>query len=212
MLRIFALVCLLAATPAAQVRFTGVLTRSAPSATCPEGGFTLAHVDARQADVRLASSALELDDYLGVNAVFTADASSAKCASWEITSVDVQPSAALSTCGNAVPGCPVRLRIGPPDQLGQYLLFFSLAPDFAPLDPSLGTLLLRGPTLLTGGATFGTEGAVDLVVPTHPVLTGTSFWFQAARRDVAPVGSWAMTNAIRVTVLPETAACSDSDC
>jgi hypothetical protein len=97
--------------------------------------------------------------------------------------------------------------------IGQYWLFWSLAPAFLPIDASFGTLLLAAPIhLLATGLTSGANAAVDFQVPNNPSVIGLNVWLQGARRDVGPVGPIELTNSVCLTVQGPSPPCTQPGC
>ncbi len=163
-------------------------------------------------DVTLASAVIDLDALIGQNVRLTGKLTGAPCATLDVGASE-PPVATLISCGNPVPGCGMRFRVGPSGVIGQYWLFYSPFSDVVPLSPQKGTLLLGNPFfLLASGLTFGDEAAVDIVLPSDTSLTGVEVFLQGARRDVGPVGPIQFSNAICFTILGPSPPCVSTDC
>lgn len=161
---------------------------------------------------RLKSTTLDLNKYVGKPFEFTAQLGGVTCEVWNVTSVAL-PKGTLTHCGSAALGCPMRLRVGPSGVIGQWFLWYSLASDFQPLDPTTGTLMLGAPLhFLASGPTAGPNQTFDFVMPTDPALIGLKFFTQGARMDIGPVGPLTLTNPTCFTVAPFLPPCGPANC
>jgi hypothetical protein len=198
----------LAARPApAQVVFTGEIEKATLASFCQEETHVL-----ECAGVLLKSSALDLAAFEGKVFEFTAEARGVECLIYDVTAVE-SASAHLVRCGNPVPGCPMRFRVGPTGVIGQYWLWLALSPTFLPLDQVTGTWMLNPPFFLLGsGLTFGDGSAVDIVLPPDPSLTGLTLFLQGARQDIGPIGPIELTNPLCFQILGPSPPCFEPDC
>jgi hypothetical protein len=214
--RAFGAALLLGGPLAAQATFTGVIQPASLATFCQEETHYLtcsASTPAAPTGLLLKSSTLDLSLWEGQNAVFTAVPRGVECEIWDVIDVHVPPPATLVVCGAPVPGCEMRLRVGPSGVLGQYWLYVSLAPGFVPINPVKGTLLIAEPLIfVASGSTAGLDATVDFTLPTMPLLTGLSLWFQGARRDIGPIGPVQLTNAVCLTILGPSPPCHSIDC
>jgi hypothetical protein len=125
--------------------------------------------------------------------------------------------AVLRHCGTPMPGCTIKLQVGP-GALGQWALFASFAPGFLPLGcapPGFtldGTLLLQSPTVLAIGMFPGPWGELLVPIPSTPALQGLRVWFQGARRDIGPIGPAQLTNSEVITIVPFMPPCGGINC
>ena len=155
----------------------------------------------------LRSLVLDLDKYVGKPWEFTATLAGVECPIWYITKA-VPAKGTLVYCGNAVPGCPIRMRVGPTGVIGQWYLWYSATPDFLPIDPVLGTAMLGGNIkFLATGNTFGATATYDTTVPNAPGLVGLNIYAQGARRDVGPIGPFTLTNPVCFKILGPSPPC-----
>lgn len=215
-LSIGAALVLSAEVAAAQITFTGFIEPATLASFCQEETHFLTCTGPSPgfpSGVLLKSSAVDLDKFVGKNTKFTAIERGVECTIYDVIDAVTPPPATLVVCGNPVPGCPMRFRVGPSGVIGQYWLFFSTGPAFLPQTMFEGTILIASPaTLLASGQTFGPTAAVDVTVPPNVSLTGMSFWFQGARQDIGPVGPIQLTNAVCLTVLGPSPPCFLPDC
>jgi hypothetical protein len=191
-------VAFLASAASAQVTFTGVIEKVTLPSICQEETHFLTCTGPSPSSptgVRLKSSTLDLSPFEGKVATFTAQARGVTCLIYDISAVDTTPAASLVMCGTPGLGCPMRFRIEPSTSLGEFWLFLSGSPGFTPIDPVTGTVLLGPGFILVAHGTTPT-GAVDVVIPSDPALTGLSLWLQGARRDVGPLGPITATNSV----------------
>jgi hypothetical protein len=151
----------------------------------------------------LTSSTIDLDLYLGKNVKLYGN------------KVEIPPPATLAICGTFGFGCPARVRSGP-GGISQHALWVSLKPALVPLNPSKGSFLLAEPFLLIGlqAGGFPPEGAAfDFFIPAGPpALAGVPIYFQAARRDIGPVGPMHLSNAVCMEIVGFVLVCWDPDC
>jgi len=160
----------------------------------------------------LKSTTLNLDQYVGKPFTFTATLGGVTCAIWNVTSVSIAK-ATLTHCGSAALGCPMRMRVGPTGVIGQWFLWYSLASDFQPLDPTTGTLMLGAPFhFLASGPTAGANPTFDFVMPSDPALIGLDIFAQGARMDIGPVGPPTLTNPTCFTIAPFLPPCGPLNC
>jgi len=189
---------LLAGAASAQVVFTGVIEKVTLPSICQEETHFLTCTGptaGAPTGVRLKSTTLDLTQYEGKVATFTAQPRGVTCLIYDVTAVDTTPDAWLEMCGTAGLGCPLRFRVQPSPSLGQYWLWLSASPGFTPIDPITGTVLLGpGFVLVAQGST--PPGQIDVVVPVDLALVGLDLWVQGARRDVGPIGPIQTTNAV----------------
>lgn len=210
-----ALAALVGSGLSAQITFTGVIEKAQLASFCQEETHYLTcsgPLPSSPSGVLLKSSTLDLTPFEGKLWKFTALPRGVECLILDV--IDVQPATAtLVYCGNPVPGCPMRFRVGPTGVIGQWFLFSSLKPGFSPIDPVTGTLLLGPPVrFLKSGPTFGTGATFDIVLPPDVSLTGVSLWLQGARMDVGPVGPLEATNAVCFTILGPSPPCISPGC
>ncbi len=207
-LALASLLALCAPAAHAQITFTGRIEKAFLPSICQEETHILVCNGAR-----LKSSTLNLDPFIGSNVKLFAVARGVTCTIYDVTAVG-PPTATLDFCGNPVPGCPVRFRVGPSGVIGQYWLFMSFGSAFLPLGTTAGTQLIANPVFLIAmGPTSGPPNdVVDLVVPPDPVFTGLSLWFQGIRQDVGPIGPPELTNAICLTILGPSPPCIQPGC
>jgi hypothetical protein len=188
----------LAGLASAQVVFTGVIEKAALPSICMEETHYLtctAPDPAAPTGVLLKSTTLDLNQFVGQVASFTAVTAGVTCLIYDVTAVDTTPPAWLEMCGTAGLGCPLRFRVQPSSALGQYWLWMSPSPGFSPIDPVTGTALLGpGFVLVAQGST--PPGRFDVVVPADAALIGLDLWLQGARRDIGPLGPVQATNAV----------------
>jgi len=188
----------LASVSAAQVTFTGVIQKVTLPSICQEETHFLTCTGSSPSSptgVLLKSSTLDLTPFEGKVATFTAQPRGVTCLIYDITAVDTTPAATLVMCGTPGLGCPLRFRIEPSASIGEFWLFLSGSPGFAPVDPVTGTVLLGSGFILVAHGTTP-PGSLDVVIPSDPALTGLALWLQGARRDVGPVGPITATNAV----------------
>ncbi|MFT4709892.1 MAG: hypothetical protein ACI9D0_000987 [Bacteroidia bacterium] len=160
----------------------------------------------------LRSLVLDLDKYVGKPWEFTATLAGVECPIWYVT--EAKPAkGTLVFCGNPVPGCPIRMRVGPTDVIGQWLLWYSATPGFLAIDPVLGTAMLGGNIrFLATGNTFGTTATYDANLPTAPGLVGLTIYAQGARRDTGKIGPFTLTNPVSFKILGPSPPCIVPDC
>ena len=155
----------------------------------------------------LRSTVLNLDKYVGKPYEFTATLAGVECPIWYITAA-VPAKGTLTFCGNAVPGCPIRMRVGPTGVIGEWMLWYSTQAAFAPIDPIFGTVMIGPPyEFLGAGLTFGPTAAFDAVVPQSPGITGLKVFAQGIRRDIGKIGPWTLTNPECFTILGPSPPC-----
>jgi len=120
----------------------------------------------------------------------------------KVSEVEEPPPATLVACGSFVPGCTVKFVICP-GGLSQFGLWVALDQGYKPITPLKGTWLLGEPFFLIA---LGFDGAacheVVFDVPAMPILVDVPVWFQAARREIGPVGPLQLTNVECVTLQP----------
>jgi hypothetical protein len=100
-----------------------------------------------------------------------------------------------------------------PGGLSAWFLFAAWGPGFAPLHPAKGAWLRsEGAWLLSQGLGGGACHEPGGTIPNAPGLVGLSFWLQAARLDIGPIGPLALSNAVCVTITPFMPPCADPGC
>ncbi len=197
----------LASLSSAQVVFTGVIEKATIPSFCQEETHILTC-----SGVRLKSSTLDLSKYEGINTKFTADSRGVTCTIYDVTAAE-PPTATLVACGNPVPGCPMRFRVGPTGVIGQWLLFLAFDSAFVPMTAPLGSLQLATPIVfLAQGQTFGPTAALDVNLPNNLALSGLELHMQGLRQDIGPVGPLELTNAICFTILGPSPPCIQPGC
>ena len=203
----FAAASLLPAPAGAQTVFTGVIEEATLASFCQEE----THVVTCNGTL-LKSTTLDLDKYIGVPTKFRANLRGVECPIYDV--FDASPaSSTLVACGNPVPGCPMRFRVGPTGVIGQWWLYLSLQPTFVPINPTLGTVQIQQPAILIGnGLTFGETAALDVVLPETVAYTGLTLYLQGIRQDVGPIGPPELTNSICFTILGPSPPCFLPDC
>lgn len=207
---------LIAPALSAQVTFTGVIEKATLASFCQEESHFLTCTGfspSSPTGVLLKSSTLDLDKFEGKVTRFRAFPRGVECNIYDVFEAQIPAPATLAVCGNPVPGCPMRLRVGPTGVIGNYFLFLSTQPAFIPLDDTLGTLLIAPPLYFVGaGQTFGPTAAFDFTLPSNPNLSGKSLWYQGVRQDIGPVGPPMLTNAICFTILGPSPPCFLPNC
>lgn len=209
------LTCGLGSAASAQVVFTGKIEPATLASICQEETHVLTCtglLPGSPTGVLLKSSSLDLDAYVGKVWKFTAFPRGVECPVWDVVAV-AAPTATLTFCGSPTPGCPVRFRVGPSGVLGVWALFVSGGPDFAPVSPTAGTILIAPPGLLfAAGYTTGDTETLDFTIPPDVSLTGASLWWQGVRRDIGPIGPLELTNAACWTITGPSPPCILPDC
>jgi len=191
----------------AQVTFTAILEKATVPSICQEE----THVVACNG-TKLKSTTLDLNGYLGKPYRFTAVPAGVTCLIWNVTSVG-PAEATLTHCGSAVPGCPMRLVVGPTGPLGQWFLWYSTTSAFQPLDPVSGTLMLGPPYLFAGtGYSAGTSTSFDFVMPSLPALVGLEIFAQGANMAIGPAGPLHLSNPTCFSILPPMPPCIQPGC
>lgn len=166
--------------------------------------------------VYLRSSLVNLAPYVGQVVRVTGSDIGLTCRVVDVFTVSAPP-AQLTGCGTPMPGCPIRLRVGPAS-LGQWALFGSFTSGFVPLgcsppDGIDGTILLGLPTFaLASGLLTGTGGEHTIQIPAVPALAGVRVWFQGARQDLGPVGPPQLTNVVEMQLVPFMPVCGPVNC
>lgn len=198
---------LCAAPASAQVVFTGAIEPAPLASFCQEETHVLAC-----SGTLLKSSTLDLEKFEGVLTKFTAVERGVECKIFDI--IDAVPATStLVSCGNPVPGCPMRFRVGPSGVIGQWFLFLSFDSAFTPINPVLGTAQIAAPASLLGsGPTFGTGAALDITLPGSIALSGLELHLQGMRQDIGPVGPLELSNSICFTILGPSPPCILPDC
>lgn len=160
----------------------------------------------------LKSSVINLTPFEGVVTTFTAVSRGVTCQMYDVQSA--QPAVAdLVTCGTAAPGCTVRMRVGPSGGVGQWILFRSPTPTFAPLAALGGTLQIGPPLIFVGaGNTSGPTAFLDILIPNDLGLVGLTQFFQGASRSTSPVTPWQLTNSVCVQIGSPTVPCVTPGC
>ncbi|MCI0548568.1 MAG: hypothetical protein L0027_14950 [Candidatus Rokubacteria bacterium] len=203
-----------AGAASAQVTFTGVIEKATLPSICQEETHFLTCTGPSPdapTGVLLKSSTLDLSSFEGQVATFTAQPRGVTCLIYDITAVDPTPAPTLEMCGTPGLGCPLRFRIHPSSAIGEFWLFLSGSPGFAPIDPVTGTVLL-GPGFVLVAHGMTPPGQVDVVVPADPALTGLELWLQGARRDIGPIGPITATNAVCFEIPGFVFVCETPDC
>jgi hypothetical protein len=126
--------------------------------------------------------------------------------------------AVLRHCGTPMPGCPIKLQVGP-GALGRWALFASFGQGVLPLGcapPGFwldGTFFLAVPAeTLSLGFFGGAWGEYTIPIPAIMSLAGMRLWFQGARQDIGPIGPVQFTNAEQITVVPFMPPCGGINC
>jgi hypothetical protein len=208
----FALAAPLAAqaTDPPEVAFTGVVQKFPGVSVCVPPTHVLACSDGT---FFLMSSTLDLDLYVDKNVKLYGQQADI-CPIYDIHAVESPPPATLAICGTGGLGCPIRLRSGP-GGISMHALWASLKPGLVPLNPVKGSFLLGEPFFLVGltSGGFPAEGApFDLTIPSNPILTGVTLYFQSARRDIGPAGPLNFANAACIEVVGFVFVCHTPDC
>lgn len=193
-----------------EVAFTGVVQKYSGISVCVAPTHML---DCTGDTFKLVSSTLDLDLYVGKNVKLYAQKADI-CPIYDVHAVEEPPPATLAICGTGGLGCPIRLRSGP-GGISQHALWVSLKPDLVTLNPSKGSFMLAQPFYLMGiqSGGFPAEGAAfDLTIPPNPILTGVTLYFQAARRDVGPVGPLHLSNNACIEIVGFVFVCHSADC
>lgn len=186
----------------------------------PVGGFTTCMQGETHriagTSVFLRSATVNLGSYVGQLVRVTGSDIGITCRVVDVATVS-NPPALLTGCGTPMPGCPIRLRVGP-SSLGQWALFGSFTSGFVPLgctppDGIDGTILLGQPTFaLASGLLTGTGGEHTIQIPAVPALAGVRVWFQGARQDIGPVGPPLLTNVVEMQLVPFMPVCGPVNC
>lgn len=201
------LACLPTSLAHAQAAFTAVIEKATLPSICQEE----THVVTCNG-TKLKSTTVDLNNYLGKPYLFTANLEGVTCDIWNVTAVSAPP-ATLVHCGSAVPGCPMRLRVGPTGPLGQWFLWYSTKSAFQPLDPVTGTLMLGPPYIFAGtGYSAGTSTTFDFTLPSNPALIGLKIFAQGAHQSIGPVGPLRLSNPTCFTILPPMPPCTQPNC
>lgn len=164
----------------------------------------------------LKSQMLDLNAFVGqLVRVVGADVG-VTCRVLEVTQV-TPPHAVLRWCGSPMPGCPIRLQVGP-GALGYWWLFGAFGPGYLPvgcggLEWIDGTAFLQLPPVAVAQGFFtGPWGEYVLQLPPNPSLVGAQVWFQGLRQDVGPVGPMQLTNVETFTITPFLPPCAGINC
>jgi hypothetical protein len=164
----------------------------------------------------LRSRAVDLNRYLGQLVRVEGPDIGVTCNILEVTAV-TNPHAILNWCGTAMPGCPIKLQVGP-GAIGRWALFGSFGPGYLPLGCGGiewidGTVFMLLPAVSLGGGMFpGPWGEIVLPIPPSMSLVGTRVWFQGARQDIGPVGPVQLTNVQLITITPFMPPCGSINC
>ena len=192
--------------------FTGEVLPLGGPTLCQNGAFFLdcsGPVPGQQNGIVVTSQNLDLAKYVGDILEWSGSYTSGPCPTLDVSSV-APPAATLVRCGNPVPGCPVRLRVGPSGEIGQWSLYLSTAPAFLPIGDA--TLLIAKPIFAGSGLLFGDTQTFDVTLPADVALSGLSLWFQGTRQSIGPVGPLRLTNAECLTILGPSPPCILPDC
>ncbi|QDU66003.1 hypothetical protein [Engelhardtia mirabilis] len=193
--------------------FTGVIESLPGPGPCNDAKYYLkcsGPLAGSQDGIHVRSLTVDLSPFVGQIIQYTSTYTPGPCASLSVLTAQL-PQATLVKCGNAVPGCPMRLRVGPSGEIGQWSLYYSLAPAFLPILPD-ATLLISNPQFLAAGLLFGDTATFDFTVPSGPSVTGLSIWFQGTRQSIGPVGPLRLTNAECLTILGPSPPCFEPGC
>ena len=208
---IFAAALLLAAVPAQNICVTGVLEPS---------GFTICmqgethHL--ADTPVFLRSNTINLNAFLGQNVRVEGTDIGLLCRVLDVTSA-TPAGATLELCGTPMPGCSIKLKVGP-GAIGQWALAASFGSGFLPLgcappDMLDGTWLLGTPAVTLVVAPFtGPFGEYIWPLPNDPSLQGIQLMFQGARQDFGPIGPIQFTNVLPVQLIPFMPPCGSINC
>jgi len=166
--------------------------------------------------VMLKSSLVNLSQYVGQLVRVEGRDVGLVCNVLDVTAV-TPTYAQLETCGTPMPGCPIKVKVGP-GAIGRYAILASFGPGFLPIgcappDFVDGTMLLRSPAITLVVAMFpGPYGEFVWQIPNQPSLQGVQIWFQGARQDIGPVGPVQLTNSVRLLIVPFMPPCGGINC
>ncbi|HEX6812856.1 MAG TPA: hypothetical protein VF384_14615 [Planctomycetota bacterium] len=164
----------------------------------------------------LRSTVVPLAQFVGQNVRVQGPDIGLVCRVLDVTAIFPAP-ARLESCGTPMPGCSMRFKLTP-GAIGQYGLFGSLGPGFAPLgcappDVFDGSLLLGWPLHTFVIALFtGPAGDYVWPLPNTPAIQGVQVWMQGARQDIGPIGPIQFTNLVRFTIVPFMPPCGGINC
>ena len=204
-----------AQAPTQLVTFTGKISPADVPATpfCEGAKYVLdcsGAIPGGQTGIPVRSDQLDLSKLVGEVLEYSGGWTPGPCTSLDVFSA-AKPVATLVRCGNPVPGCQIRFRVGPSGEIGQWVLYFSAAPAFLPLGED-ATLLLSAPQFLASGLLFGDTATYDVSIPPDISLTGVNLWFQGTRQSIGPVGPLRLTNAECLTIWGPSPPCVLLDC
>jgi len=166
--------------------------------------------------VYLRSNLLNLNQFLGQLVRIEGNDIGLVCHVLDVSAVRPAP-ATLTSCGTPMPGCSMKLKVGP-GAIGRYALVASFGSGFQPMGCSPpdwldGTLLLGSPSYTLAFAMFGGPfGEYVWPIPNQPSLQGVQIWFQGVRQDIGPVGPIELTNVLRVQLVPFMPPCGSINC
>lgn len=203
---------LLAIAPAqSRVCITGVVEAVGPTICMQGETHRLAATS-----VYLRSNVINLGQFVGQNVRVDGNDIGLLCHVLDVTAVS-PARARLELCGTPMPGCSIKLKVGP-GAIGRYALAVSFGPGYLPLGCSPpdfldGTWLLGSPAITLVVATFGGPfGEYVWPIPNNPSLQGVQLRFQGARQDIGPVGPVEFTNVLPVGLVPFMPPCGSINC
>lgn len=200
------LAALLAPAIQAQVvSFSGIIEKYDQPSICQEQSHRLTCNGAW-----LKSNAVDLKQFEGTNATFTALKRGVTCTVYDVLTAQDE-AFELIQCGSPVPGCKMRFKVAPSGMIGQAYYFYSLTPGL--LDLGGLTLLLGTPFYSLGSAPMGGLAPhVEVTLPANPGLTGAQVYLQAVWHSIGPVGPLHTTNATCFTILGPSPPCQSLGC
>jgi hypothetical protein len=206
---LFAVTTLAAQAP---VCITGVL-EPVPGPTICQQGETHWFAAAR---VYLKSSTVNLAAHVGSTVRIEGTDVGLLCHVIDVTQIFDPAPVVLTSCGSAMVGCGVRVRVNGPG-LGFVLLAASTNRAYQPLGcgaASLhGTVLLAQPIATLVGMVDG-NGTVSALasIPPNPAFLGAQLWFQGAHLPIGPVGALELSDVVEIVVAPLLPPCAPTNC
>jgi hypothetical protein len=202
-----------AALPAQNpVCITGVLAPVPGPTICQQGE---THWFAA-AGVYLKSSTVNLAAHVGSTVRIEGNDVGLLCHVIDVTQLFDPAPVVLVSCGSAMLGCGVRVRVNGPG-LGFVLLAASTGRGYQPLGCGgatlHGTVLLGQPIVTLVGQVDGNGTASALAsIPPNPAFLGAQLWFQGAHLPIGPVGALELSDVLQVIVAPLLPPCAPTNC
>jgi hypothetical protein len=196
----------------APVCITGLL-EPLPGPTICQQGETHWFAAAR---VYLKSSTVNLAAHVGSTVRIEGTDVGLLCHVVDVTQIFDPAPVVLTSCGSAMLGCGVRVRVNGPG-LGFVLLAASTTRGYQPLgcgSASLhGTVLLGQPIATLAGIVDG-NGTVSALasIPANTAFLGAQLWFQGGHLPIGPVGALELSDVLGITVTPLLPPCAPTNC